>query len=96
MKNKKENIKNKKRIIMIKSKALKDFEKELPKIYKGIKPVRTKSKLGTTNPIKSVSRIKSKWGSTTTTSFIPEYPMYPFPKTSFLEKLWNNLWRWVR
>ena len=78
----------------IKSKALKDFEKDLSKIYEKSKPILTKSKLGTTKSIKSkTTRKSSKWGSTTSTTLPYDYP-WPIksPLNRFLDKI---LW-WLR
>ncbi len=57
------------------------------------KIVRTKSKLGTTKPVKSTtSRQIGKWGSTTT---LP-YNVHPWPKESWWRRLIEKFWRWIR
>lgn len=90
--------KKKGKITRMKSKALQDFEKELPKIYK-TKPILTKSKLGTTKPVKTVTSRKPKKGiytiSTTTQYPRDHVPFYPWPK-SWWKRWIEKLWGWVR
>ena len=85
-----------------KSKALKDFEKALPKIYKGIKPVRTKSKLGTDKKLKSVSRRKplKGYGSTSSTTLAREWDKnykfhYHYPQDFWDHSYWYVLSRFL-
>ena len=59
------------------------------------KITKTKSKLGTTKPVKSVtSRKVNKWGTTTTLPFVP---FHPWPdKAYWWRRLIEKFWRWVR
>ena len=57
------------------------------------KAVRTKSKLGTTKPIKSKTSRSAilNYGTTTTLPYI-----YPWPKESWWRRWIEKFWRWVR
>ena len=54
------------------------------------KPSLTRSKLGTTKPVKSTTARKvNKWGTTTT---LPYAPFHPWPEESLWEKLKKWFW----